>query len=174
MRLNEDPKRWEAMRFRWATLAALGLLTLASLAAFARNSAPALPMQRLQFSAVEVTAEQFVTMRKFAMEALGLHPFLDTSNLVAFRNADGSIYELYGPGAPDAVWRHGQGGMVFGFLTADIRATSTAVQAAGGVLIGDINVAPGIAIDGGDYAYRFYRAVDNRVYALAQNRGFRR
>ncbi len=62
--------------------------------------------------------------------------------------------------------------MVFGFFTPDIRATSKVIQDAGGVLIGGLNVVPHIGVDGGDYAYRFYRAQYGRVYALAQNKGF--
>lgn len=159
------------MRSKTIRLAQCTLFLVAA-ASCAQTPPAGSPTQRLQFSAVEVTAEQFVSMRRFVIDALGLHPFLDTPNLVAFRNADGSIYELYGPGSPDAAWRHGQGGMVFGFLTSDIRATSKAVQAAGGELVGDLNVASHIGADGGDYAYRLYRAKDHRVYALAQDRGF--
>ena len=159
------------MRSRMIQLTQCTLFFVAAVSC-AQKPASGIRTQRLQFSAVEVTAEQFVSMRKFVMDALGLHPFLDTPHLVAFRNVDGSIYELYGPGSPDAAWRHGQGGMVFGFLTSDIRATSRAIQAAGGELVGDLNVARHIGVDGGDYAYRLYRAKDHRVYALAQDRGF--
>ena len=161
------------MRSKIFQLAQCSLFLVAAVSC-AQAPAAATPTQRLQFSAVEVTAEQFIVMRQFVIDALNLHPFLDTPNLVAFHNADGSIYELYGPGSPDAAWRHGQGGMVFGFLTPDIRATSKAVQAAGGELVGDLNVAPHFGADGGDYAYRLYRAKDHRVYALAQDRGFHR
>lgn len=67
--------------------------------------------------------------------------------------------------------RHGQGGMVFGFFTPDIRATSKVIQDAGGVLIGGLNVVPHIGVDGGDYAYRFYRAQYGRVYGVSAEQG---
>ena len=66
-------------------------------------------MNRLQFSAVEVNANQLAIMRDFAIHALGLRLVPDKPNMKAFVTAEGSIFELYGPTAPDAAWRHGQG-----------------------------------------------------------------
>jgi hypothetical protein len=94
------------------------------------------------------------------------------SNLAAFASSNGSIFEIYGPGAPEAEWQHGQAGVVTGFLTPDIRATAKAIQE-GGVLVGNLHVASHFGLDGGDYAFRLYRAPDGRLYALAQNKGFR-
>lgn len=121
---------------------------------------------------MEVDRAHFAQMRAFTIQAFGMKLIVDKPDLAAFATAEGSIYEIYGPNAPDAAWRHGQGGMVIGFLTDNVQETLKTIQAADGVLIGDLNVAPHFGVDGGDYGYQLYRAADNRVYAIAQNKTF--
>jgi hypothetical protein len=76
---------------------------------------------------------------------------------------NGSVFEIYGPGAADRPWRHGQGGVAVGFLTDDSAATLKAIQKSSGVLLDDLNVIPKAGVDGSDYAFQFFRAPDNRV-----------
>ena len=153
-------------RFGYTLLLVAG----SALSSCAQTMAPAI--ERLQFSAVQVTADEFQPMCRIALQALGLKQIVKQPNLAAFASSNGSIFEIYGPGAPEAEWQHGQAGVVTGFLTPDIRATAKAIQDAGGLLVGDLHIAPRFGIDGSDYAFRLYRAPDGRLYALAQNKGF--
>jgi len=55
-------------------------------------------------------------------------------------------------------------------LTDDIAATVKAIQESGGVLLDVLKVLPKAGVDGGDYAFQFFRAPDNRVYAIVQDK----
>ena len=77
--------------------------------------------QQLQWSGVDVDAEQFKGLRDLAVNALGMRAVVDRPNFAVLVAANGSLFEIYGPGSPDNFWRHGQGGLAVGFLTGDIR-----------------------------------------------------
>jgi hypothetical protein len=128
--------------------------------------------QQLQWSGVDVDASQFKGVRDLAVNALGMRPVVDQSNFAVLVAANGSLFEIYGPGSSDRPWRHGQGGLAVGFLTDDIVATLKAIQKSGGVLLDNLNVLPKAGVDGGDYAFQFFRAPDNRVYAIVQNKNY--
>ena len=87
--------------------------------------------QQLQWSAVDVDAAQFKGLRDLAVNALGMRPVVDQPNFSVLVAANGSLFEIYGPGAPDNPWRHGQGGVAVGFLTGDIVTTTKAIQTSG-------------------------------------------
>jgi hypothetical protein len=93
----------------------------------------------------------------------------DCAVLVAM---NGSLFEIYGPGAADRPWRHGQGGVAVGFLTDDIAATLKAIQKSSLALLDDLNVIPKARVDGSDYGFQFFRAPNNRVYAIVQNKNY--
>lgn len=139
------------------------------------NSLASLPSgvtQQLQWSGVDVDAEQFKGLRDLAVNALGMRAVVDRPNFAVLVAANGSLFEIYGPGSPDNFWRHGQGGLAIGFLTGDIATTLKAIQKSGGVLLGELKVLPKAGADGSDYAYQFFRAPDNRVYAIVQNKNY--
>jgi len=128
--------------------------------------------QQLQWSGVDADASQFKGMRDLAVNALGMRPVVDQPNFAVLVAANGSLFEIYGPGSSDRPWRHGQGGLAVGFLTDNIAATLKAIQTSGGVLLDVLNVLPKAGVDGSDYAFQFFRAPDNRVYAIVQNKGY--
>jgi hypothetical protein len=129
-------------------------------------------IQQLQWSGVDVDAAQFKGVRNLAVNALGMRPVVDEPNFAVLVAMNGSLFEIYGPGAADRPWRHGQGGVAIGFLTDDIAATLKAIQKSSGVLLDDLSVIPKAGVDGSDYAFQFFRAPDNRVYAIVQNRNY--
>jgi hypothetical protein len=144
--------------------------------AIAQTNPPVAPSsgvtQQLQWSGVDVDASQFKAIRDLAVNALGMRLVVDQPNFAVLATANGSLFEIYGPGSSDRPWRHGQGGLAVGFLTDDIAATLKAIQKSGGVLLGVLNVLPKAGVEGGDYAFQFFRAPDNRVYAIVQNKNY--
>ena len=154
------------------------ILATASLemGAIAQTNSPVAPpsgvTQQLQWSGVDVDASEFKGFRDLAVNALGMRLVVDQSNFAVLVAANGSLFEIYGPGSLDRPWRHGQGGLAIGFLTDDIATTLKAIQKSGGVLLDVLNVLPKAGIDGGDYAFQFFRAPDNRVYAIVQNKNY--
>jgi hypothetical protein len=156
-----------------AVLLATALVEMCAIAQTSSQvSPPSGVTQQLQWSGVDVDAAQFKGVRDLAVNALGMRPVVDQSNFAVLVAANGSLFEIYGPGSADRPWRHGQGGMAVGFLTGDIAATLKAIQESGGVLLGTLNVLPKAGVDGGDYAFQFFRAPDNRVYAIVQNKNY--
>jgi hypothetical protein len=143
--------------------------------AIAQTNSPVSPpsgvTQQLQWSGVDVDAAQFKGLRDLAVNALGMRAVVDRPNFAVLIAANGSLFEIYGPGSPDNVWRHGQGGLAVGFLTGDISMTLKAIQKSG-VLLGELKVLPKAGVDGSDYAYQFFRAPDNRIYAIVQNKNY--
>lgn len=107
-----------------------------------------------------------------AINALGMRPVVDQPNFAVLVAANSSLFEIYGPGSLDRPWRHGQGGLAVGFLTDNIATTLKAIQKSGGILLDVLNVLPKAGADGGDYAFQFFRAPDNRVYAIVQNKNY--
>ena len=143
--------------------------------AIAQTSSPLPPAgvtQQLQWSGVDVDAAQFKGVRDLAVNALKMRLVVDQPNFAVLAAANGSLFEIYGPGSSDRPWRHGQGGVAIGFLTDDIATTLKAIQKSGGVLLDELKVLPKAGADGGDYAFQFFRAPDNRVYAIVQNRDY--
>jgi hypothetical protein len=145
-----------------------------SLLGYGRNrpEQPAGRAQQLQWSRVDVDASQFKALRDLAVKALGMRLAVDQPNFAVLTTANGSLFEIYGPGSSDRPWRHGQGGLAVGFLTDDITATLKAIQKSGGVLLGVLNVLPKAGVDGGDYSFQYFRTPDNRIYAIVQNKNY--
>ena len=85
-------------------------------------------IQQLQWSAVDVDATQFKGVRNMAVNALGMRPVVDQPDFAVLVAMNCSLFEIYGPGAADRPWRHGQGGVAVGFLTDDIAATLKAIK----------------------------------------------
>jgi hypothetical protein len=85
-----------------------------NMCAFAQTNAPAAPSpgvtQQLQWSGVDVDASQFKGVRDLAVNALRMRLVVDQPNFAVLVSANGSLFEIYGPGSSDRPWRHGQGG----------------------------------------------------------------
>ena len=143
----------------------------------AQSPSPVTPtsgaVQQLQWSAIDVDATQFKGVRDLAVHALGMRLVVDQPNFAVLVAANGSLFEIYGPGSSDVPWRHGQGGLAIGFLSDDIATTMKAVQESGGILVGELKVIPKAGVNGGDYAYQFFRAPDSRIYAVVQSKNYR-
>lgn len=157
-------------------VAAILAIAFFNTGAIAQTNSPVTPpsgvTQQLQWSGVDVDASQFKGVRDLAVNALGMRPVVDQPNFAVLVAANGSLFEIYGPGSSDRPWRHGQGGLAVGFLTDDIATTLKAIQKSGGILLDVLNVLPKAGADGGDYAFQFFRAPDNRVYAIVQSRNY--
>lgn len=154
------------------TLKTLMLATaalLAPLGAVAQDAAATGVAQQLQWGGVDVTAEQFQPMVDFAANVLGLTPLVQQDNFAVFMNPNGSLFEVYGPGAPDAPWR--DQGVAYGFAVDDIEAVTAKAEAAGVTPLGDAFRVPGAGTDGGDYVGRFFQGPDGRVYSISQTSG---
>lgn len=166
------------MKMNRSKLIVAAILATASLkmSAIAQTTSPAISpsvaVQQMQWGAVDVDAAHFKGVRDLAVNALGMHLVVDQPNFAVLAAPNGSLFEIYGPGSEDRPWRHGQGGVAFGFLTADIASSLKAIQASGGVLVDDLKVIPKAGVDGGDYAFQFFRAADNRIYAVVQNNNY--
>lgn len=156
-------------RSRLFVAAILGFL---SMVAVAQTGLPSGVTQQLQWSGVDVDASQFKGVRDLAVNALRMRLVVDQPNFAVLAAPNGSLFEIYGPGSSDRPWRHGQGGVAIGFLTDDIATTLKAIQKSGGVLLDDLKVLPKAGVNGGDYAVQFFRAPDNRVYAIVQNKDY--
>lgn len=121
-------------------------------------------VQRLQWSAVELDAQQYKAMYNQAKNVFHLKIYVDEPNFSVFGFPNGSLYELYGPGSPQRPWKNGVNGFAVGFAVDDIQAAIRELKKAGNELLGDIQSA------GPDYKFQFYRAPDGRVYAVSQSK----
>ena len=86
-------------------------LVFGAAAVLAQAPAPPPPIQRLQFNAVEVTTEQFVSMRLFAINALGFTRFWTlpiwspfAMLMARFTNCTGQVHQTLPGDTVKAVW----------------------------------------------------------------------
>jgi hypothetical protein len=168
-----EGKTMNRSKLRIAVIVATACLDMG---AIAQTNPPVAPpsgvTQQLQWSGVDLDASQFKGVRDLVVNALRMRLVVDRPNFAVLLAANGSLFKIYGPGSSDRPWRHGQGGLAIGFLTDDIAATLKAIHKSGGVLLGVVNVLPKAGVDGGDYAFQFFRAPDNHVYAIVQNKNY--
>ena len=138
------------------------------------NTPSAGAAQQIQWSGVNVTAEQFQPMADFAANVLGLTAVtaMGRDNLAVFAHPNGSLFEIYGPGDVGyaAPWR--VQGVAVGFAVDDIEAVTAKARAAGMTQVDEL-LAPGMANDGADYIARFFQAPDGRVYSVSQTSAYR-
>ncbi len=158
------------------TLKTLALATtalLAPLAAVAQDTPAVGAAQQIQWTGVDVTAEQFQPMVDFATNVLGLTPVteMSTDNLAIFATPAGSFFEIYGPGEVPAPTPWREQGVAAGFAVNDIEAVTAQAEAAGLTQVDEL-LAPGMAMDGSDYIVRFFQAPDGRIYSVSQTSGY--
>jgi len=116
------------------------------------------------FRWVGVETDRVAEMRQFAIDVLGLRVHEhDSENFVELLTADGSRFELFGPGV-GAHEQFGENKVMAGFLVDDIEAARRELEATGGVtLLGDVETIPS------GYSWQHFRAPDGRVYELVMD-----
>jgi hypothetical protein len=117
---------------------------------------------------VGIGTERVSQMRSFAIDVLGMEVVgEDTDQFVELDTADGSKFELFGPGAvTDTPWLFESNTVVAGFLVDDIEAARDELARAPDVeLLGELHVLPG------GYAWQHFRAPDGHVYELTADPG---
>jgi hypothetical protein len=116
------------------------------------------------FRWIGVETDCVAEMRQFAIDVLGLRiNEHDSEEFVELITADGSRFELFGPGvgAPE---QFSANKVVAGFLVDDIRTARRELQVTPGVtLLGDVESIPS------GYSWQHFRAPDGRVYELVMD-----
>jgi predicted enzyme related to lactoylglutathione lyase len=121
-------------------------------------------VEGITWHALTLEAEEFGATKKLLIEVFDLRPAIDTDSGTAFPMSNGTILELYAPGAIPA-YGFNEGGIVFGFRVDDIEAASEELAAAGCELLGGIT-----RIEQMNYAYRDFKGPDGRVYGINERK----
>jgi hypothetical protein len=120
----------------------------------------AMQLEGITWHALTLEADQFGPTKKLLIEVFGLRPTIDTDDWTMFPMSNGTILDLYAPGAIPA-YGFNDGGMVFGFRVDDIEAASEELAEAGCELLGEITRNEEM-----NYAYRDFKGPDGRVYGI--------
>ncbi len=121
-------------------------------------------VEGITWHALTLEADEFGPTKKLLIEVFGLRPAIDTDGWTTFPMSNGTILELYAPGAIPA-YGFNDGGIVFGFRVDDIEAASEELAAAGCELLGEITRNEEI-----NYAYRDFKGPDGRVYGINERK----
>ena len=121
-------------------------------------------LEGITWHALTLQANEFGPTKKLLIEVFGLRPAIDTDSGTAFPMSNGTILELYAPGAIPA-YGFNEGGIVFGFRVDDIEASAEELAAAGCELLGEIT-----RIEEMNYAYRDFKGPDGRVYGINERK----
>jgi predicted enzyme related to lactoylglutathione lyase len=121
-------------------------------------------VEGITWHALTLEAEEFGATKKVLIEVFGLRPAIDTDGRTTFPMSNGTILDLFAPGAIPA-YGFNDGGIVFGFRVADIEAASDELAAAGCELLGEIT-----RIEEKNYAYRDFKGPDGRVYGINEQK----
>jgi predicted enzyme related to lactoylglutathione lyase len=124
----------------------------------------AMQVEGITWHALTLEADEFGPTKKLLIEVFGLRPAIDTDGWTTFRMSNGTILDLYAPGAIPA-YGFNDGGIVFGFRVDDIEAASEELAAAGCELLGEIT-----RIEQINYAYRDFKGPDGRVYGINEQK----
>ena len=111
----------------------------------------------ITWHAITLQADEFDATKKVLIEVFALRPAIEEDGYTRFPMSNGTILELYAPGAIPA-YGFNEGGMVFGFRVEDIEAASDQLAEAGCELLGEIT-----RIEQKNYAYRDFKGPDGRV-----------
>jgi predicted enzyme related to lactoylglutathione lyase len=121
-------------------------------------------VEGITWHALTLEAEEVSATKKLLIEVFGLTPASDTDIGTTFPMSNGTILELYAPGAIPA-YGFNDDGIVFGFRVEDIEVASEELVAAGCELLGEIT-----RIEQINYAYRDFRGPDGRVYGINEQK----
>ena len=101
-------------------------------------------------------AAHFHEMVSFGENVLGLERVFDDNGVVGFELPDGSLFEVFAPGAPAG--GHPPEGVVGGFQVEDIEAAHAELERAG------VEVTP--LHRAADWAWAYFRAPDDNLYEI--------
>jgi predicted enzyme related to lactoylglutathione lyase len=121
-------------------------------------------VEGITWHAITLQADHFGPTKKLLIEVFGLRPAIDTDDWTMFPMSNGTILDLYAPGAIPA-YGFNEGGIVFGFRVEDIEAASEELAEAGCELLGEIT-----RIEEINYAYRHFKGPDGRVYGINEQK----
>ncbi len=121
-------------------------------------------LEGITWHALTLEADEFSATKKLLMEVFGLRPAIDTDGYTRFPMSNGTILELYAPGAIPA-YGFNDGGIAFGFRVEDIEAASEELAGAGCELLGEIT-----RLEQMNYAYRDFKGPDGRVYGINEQK----
>jgi predicted enzyme related to lactoylglutathione lyase len=124
----------------------------------------AMNVEGITWHAIVLEPEPFASTKALMTETFGLAPAMEMEGVAVFNMPNGTLLELYAPQAvPD--YGYNEGGVAIGFRVDDIEAASTAAEAAGCELLGQITRVEDLG-----YAYRHFRGPDGRVYGLNEQK----
>jgi predicted enzyme related to lactoylglutathione lyase len=121
-------------------------------------------VEGITWHALTLKADEFDPTKKLLIEVFGLRPAIDEDDWTMFPMSNGTILELYAPGAIPA-YGFNDGGIVFGFRVDDIEAASEELAEAGCELLGEITRNEEM-----NYAYRDFKGPDGRVYGINERK----
>ena len=121
-------------------------------------------VEGITWHAITLQADEFDATKKLLIEVFALRPAIEEDGYTRFPMSNGTILELYAPGAIPA-YGFNEGGIVFGFRVEDIEAASEELAEAGCELLGEIT-----RIEHMNYAYRDFKGLDGRVYGLNEHK----
>ena len=121
-------------------------------------------VEGITWHAITLQADEFGATKKLLIEVFGLKPAIDTDGYTMFPMSNGTILELYAPGAIPA-YGFNDCGIAFGFRVEDIEAASEELAEAGCELLGEIT-----RIEEMNYAYRDFKSPDGRVYGINEHK----
>jgi catechol 2,3-dioxygenase-like lactoylglutathione lyase family enzyme len=101
-------------------------------------------------------AADFDAMVRFSEEVFGLRQAFAHDGVVGFELPDGSLFELFAPGAPAG--GHPPEGVVGGFRVEDLAGARAELEEAG-LEVGELHAA-------GGGAWFYFRAPDGNLYEL--------
>jgi predicted enzyme related to lactoylglutathione lyase len=120
-------------------------------------------VEGITWHAIILEADEFAATKKLLVETFGLTPAIEQEGWALFPMPNGTILDLYAPGAIPAYGFNE--GIVFGFRVEDIEAASAELAAAGCKLLGEIT-----RIEEMRYAFRHFRGPDGRVYGINEQK----
>ena len=121
-------------------------------------------VEGITWHALALQADQFAATKKLLIEVFGLTPAIEEDGWTMFPMSNGTILDLYAPGAIPA-YGFNEGGIVFGFRVEGIKAASEELAEAGCELLGEIT-----RIEEINYAYRHFKGPDGRVYGINEQK----
>jgi predicted enzyme related to lactoylglutathione lyase len=109
---------------------------------------------------VGIKTEEFVQMRAFFAEVVGLEAMFEDEDFVVFGYPNGDKVEIFGPRAGNPPEQFANNQVVTSILVDDIKQAISELKAAGTELVGDLQ--------GGteSYAWQHFRAPDGKVFEL--------
>lgn len=120
-------------------------------------------VEGITWHAITLEPDEFAATKRLLVETFGLTPAVEQEGWTLFPMPNGTILDLYAPGAIPAYGFNE--GIVFGFRVEDIEAASAELAAAGCKLLGEIT-----HIEEMRYAFRHFRGPDGRVYGINEQK----